>query len=61
MNVANDFDLLISGAELVLIPRTGHLVPQVRPEPVITAIEAVATRSSAARGPNGTLKAPAER
>jgi pimeloyl-ACP methyl ester carboxylesterase len=51
----------IPGAELVLIPRTGHLVPQVRPEAVITAIEAVAARSSAARGPNGTLKAPAER
>ena len=51
----------IPGAELILIPRTGHLVPQVRPEAVLAAIEAVAARSSAGRGPNGTLKAPAER
>jgi pimeloyl-ACP methyl ester carboxylesterase len=51
----------IPGAELVLLPRTGHLVPHVRPQAVITAIDAVAARSPAARAPNDTLKSPAER
>ena len=49
----------IPGAELVLIPHTGHLVPQIRPEAVITAIEAVVARSSAAR--DGGAQAPDER
>jgi pimeloyl-ACP methyl ester carboxylesterase len=51
----------IRGAELVLLPRTGHLVPHVRPQAVITAIDAVAARSPAAREPNRALKNPAER
>jgi pimeloyl-ACP methyl ester carboxylesterase len=51
----------IPGAELVLLPRTGHLVPHVRPQAVITAIDAVAARSPAARAPNHTLKSPDER
>lgn len=51
----------IPGAELVLIPRTGHLIPHVRPQAVITAIDGVVARSPVARGPNGALKAPAER
>ena len=37
----------IPGAELVVIPRTGHLIPQVRPQAVITAIDAVAARGPA--------------
>jgi pimeloyl-ACP methyl ester carboxylesterase len=49
------------GAELVLLPRTGHLVPQVRPQAVITAIDAAATRSPAPWEPNHALKSPAER
>jgi pimeloyl-ACP methyl ester carboxylesterase len=36
----------IAGAELVLIPRTGHLIPHVRPQAVITAIDAVARNRS---------------
>jgi pimeloyl-ACP methyl ester carboxylesterase len=51
----------IPGAELVLLPRTGHLVPHVRPQAVITAIDAVAARSRGPRGPNRALKTPVER
>jgi len=51
----------IPGAELVLIPRTGHLIPHVRAQAVITAIDTVAARSPAPSGPNRALKAPIER
>ena len=51
----------IPGAELVLLPRTGHLVPHVRPQAVITAIDAVAERSPGPRGPNPALSTPVER
>jgi pimeloyl-ACP methyl ester carboxylesterase len=51
----------IPGAELVLIPRTGHLIPHVRPQPVVTAIDTVAARSPAPGGPQDSLKSPIER
>jgi pimeloyl-ACP methyl ester carboxylesterase len=51
----------IPGAELVLLPRSGHLVPHVRPQAVITAIDAVAARNPAAWEPNHALKGPAKR
>jgi pimeloyl-ACP methyl ester carboxylesterase len=50
-----------SGAELAIIPRTGHLMPHVRPQAVVTASDAVAARGPAAEGPDRAPKAPAER
>lgn len=51
----------IPGAELVLLPQTGHLVPHVRPQAVITAIDAVAARSPAAPGAEPRAQTPAQR
>lgn len=39
----------ISAAELMLIPRTGHLIPHVRPRAVMEAIEIVAARTAPKR------------
>jgi pimeloyl-ACP methyl ester carboxylesterase len=36
---------LISNAELRVVPRTGHLIPHVRPEAIIAAIDALSERS----------------
>jgi pimeloyl-ACP methyl ester carboxylesterase len=51
----------IPGAQLVLLPRTGHMLPHVRPQAVISAIDAVAGRSPAVRKISRELEAPAER
>jgi pimeloyl-ACP methyl ester carboxylesterase len=51
----------IRGAELAIISRTGHLMPHVRPQAVVTAIDAVAARGPAADGPDRAPKAPAGR